>query len=92
MEIKTCEQYVLNKLDEAENALDEAQSRATELQQILITLQNALELFVDEDGSVRIDVDEYVSTDMGLKNFLVKLLGRGKYEDSDTDAEENVEA
>ena len=50
MEIKTCEQYVLNELTKAQEEAEQAKGVANDLQRILYTLQGYLELFIDEEG------------------------------------------
>ena len=93
MEIKTCEQYVLNELTKAQEEAENANNIASDLQRILITMQQYLELFIDEDGYISIDVDESIENEEDVKKLLIQLLGRGKYDAStDTDAEKNVEA
>ena len=94
MEIKTCEQYVLNELNKAQEEAEQFKNIANEFQRILITLQSCLELSMNAEGFIYINVDEGIDSDPETKNLLIKLLGRGKYkEDSDAeDAEENVEA
>ena len=99
MEVKTCEEYVLNKLTETEEELYNAQNLNNELQRILYTIQGCLELNEAEDGDLSISIDDYVYGDETLVNVLKQYLGRGKFEiaaaedtDADDDAEENVEA
>ena len=99
MEIKTCEQYVLNELTKAQEEAENANNIAGNLQTILFTLQSYLELSMNADGFIYIDVDEAIDSDPETKNLLIKLFGRGKYDDvaaadvdDDADAEDNVEA
>lgn len=92
MEIRTCEEYVLNELNKAQEEVEQARDAINNLQRLLYTIQNGLELFIDEDGSMRVEVDEFVSDNPEIKNIIVKVLGRGKYDDIDANAEENVEA
>lgn len=96
MEIKTCEQYVLNELNKAQDRVVEVEGQLNELQRIIFTVQNALELSMNAEGFMYIDIDEYASTDPNIRAFLIQLLGRGKYTEPETkdeaDAEENVEA
>ena len=97
MEIKTCEQYVLNELNKAQEEAEKIRDIANDFQRILITLQSCLELSMNEEGFIYINVDEAIDSDPETRNLLIKLFGRGKYEeDSDAedaeDAEENVEA
>ena len=48
---------------------------------------------MDKDGSIYIDVDESIDSDPETKNLLIKLLGRGKYDDvAAAEAADNVEA
>lgn len=92
MEIRTCEEYVLNELNKAQEDAEQAKGVANDLQRLLYTVQNGLELFIDKDGSMRIEVDEFVTDNPEIKNILIQLLGRGKYNSAANDAEENVEA
>ena len=92
MEIKTCEQYVLNELTKAQEEAEQAKGVANDLQRILYTLQGYLELFVDEEGSLSMEVDPSIEEETEVKNLLIQLLGRGKYPTQTTDAENNVEA
>ena len=92
MEIKTCEQYVLNELTKAQEEAEQAKGVANDLQRILYTLQGYLELFIDEEGSLSIEVDPSIEEETEVKNLLIQLLGRGKYPTQTTDAENNVEA
>lgn len=91
MEVKTCEEYVLNKLTETEEELYKAQDANGELQRILYTVQGCIELNEGEDGSLSISIDDYALADEGLVNFLKQYLGRGKFEVAAADAEKNVE-
>lgn len=96
MEIKTCEQYVLNELNKAQEEAEQFKNIANDFQRILFALQSCLELSMNADGSIYIDIDEGIDSDPETKNLLIKLLGRGKYDDivaaADDNAEENVEA
>ena len=92
MEIKTCEQYVLNELNKAQEDAEQAKGVANDLQRILYTLQGYLELFVDEEGSLSMEVDPSIEEETEVKNLLIQLFGRGKYPTQTTDAENNVEA
>ena len=91
MEVKTCEEYVLNKLTETEEELYKAQESNGELQRILYTVQGCIELNEADDGSLSISIDDYALADKGLVNFLKQYLGRGKFEVAAATAEENVE-
>lgn len=92
MEVKTCEEYVLNKLTETEEELYKAQESVGELQRILYTVQGCIELNEGKDGTLSISIDDYALADEGLVNFLKQYLGRGKFEVAAADAEKNVEA
>lgn len=92
MDVKTCEEYVLNKLTETEEELYKAQESIGELQRILYTVQGCLELNVSVDGSLSISIDDYAVNDEGIVNFLKQYLGRGKFAEVAGKAEENVEA
>lgn len=91
MEIKTCEEYVLGELSKAQDQVSTLQDQVAELQGILISIQNILEVFMDDKG-IRVEIDAYAQQDAGVRQFLGKLLGRGKYADTDSDAANNVEA
>ena len=92
MEIRTCEEYVLNELNKAQEDAEQAKGVTNDLQRLLYTVQNGLELFMDKDGSMRIEVDEFVTENPEIKNILIQLLGRGKYAVEGGAAAENVEA
>ena len=91
MEIKTCEEYVLNKLTETEEELYKAQETNGELQRVLYTVQGCLELQEAEDGSLSVSIDAYVLEDQGLVDFLKQYLGRGKFTATTEDKEENID-
>ena len=89
MEIKTCEQYVLDKLSKTENDLAAASDQAMELQRILYAVQSCLELNVDESGAMYITIDTY--GDEGLENLLKNYLGRGKFGNAAENAGNDLE-
>ena len=93
MEIKTCEQYVLNELNKSQEEAEQLKGIANNFQRIIITLQSYLELSMNEEGFIYINVDESIDSDPETKNLLIKLLGRGKYDDvAAAEAADNVEA
>lgn len=94
MEIRTCEEYVLNELNKAQEVAESAKDVVNELQRVLYTVQNYLELYMDDDGIVSIEVDPVVQANDEIKNLFIQLLGRGKYavKNPEADAAENVEA
>ena len=89
MEIKTCEEYVLDKLSKTENELAAASDQAMELQRVLYAVQSCLELNVDESGAMYITIDTY--GDEGLENLLKNYLGRGKFGNAAENAGDNLE-
>lgn len=76
MEIKTCEEYVLNELKEAQDRADRAEAQVQDLQAAIGGLRYSIIAEKGEDGKVKVDVnEEMINSDAGYADFIMKVLG-----------------
>lgn len=76
MEIRTCEEYVLAKLKELENADSRKDNTIFNLQQIIYSLQRVFRLIPNEDGLVTAQLDfETLNNEKDLRDMLINIFG-----------------